>query len=493
MKTTLIITIYFSLIFSALQAQKAERQLLSVGDPAPPLKVFKWVMGTPVNELSKDRVYVVEFGATWCAPCAAAIPKLSALAEKYKDDLTVTSFFVMEKNVGPNKDKLDYINTVENYVRKRADKIKYSVAVDGLDKEMEIAWLRASGNISVPQSFVIDRNGKIAYIGTNFTDLTSVIESVLSKEYKDAQPRENIVSNESSRPFDYKKLLLIDGNGGDSEDFDFRSIIQKYNGKIESGNPEYINSFRFFDFEDSDKYLFDRIQLVGVGLSNLYYLAYADTLSNQVFGRNHLWEYPDTVKYPNLKRSYGTYWHLPVIEVSDISPFNVSKKTVDNRYNYSLKVPTGLGTAKFLQQTMQRDLMTYFGFEAVVEVRQMPYWKLIRSGSKTTQQALKSKNPHLPFEMLATEDPYYFKQAPMTDLIWMLGSCYGYGKYDYGKLPWHEQGAFVDETGIDYLVDFKYDVRWTFDEFKKYLNSVGLDVIKDTRPMKVVVIRDAKL
>lgn len=491
MKTTLLIATYSIIIVANVNAQITKNELLAVGDPAPPFKAFKWIAGPPVNELAQDNVYVVEFGSTWCTPCAAAIPKLSALAEKYRNKLTVMSFFVMERSTGPNKDKLDYINTVEKYVSKRADKIKYSVAVDGPEKEMEIAWLRASGTIGVPQSFVIDRNGRIAYLGTDFNELTAVVDKVLSPGYSSVQPQEKVTANSPTRPFDNERLLLIDGNGGREDNFAFRSLIQKYDGKIAAGNPEYINSFRHFEF--TDPYLFDRVQLIGVSLSGLYYLAYADTISNQVYSRNYLWEYPDTIKYPNLKSSYGKYWHLPLLEVSDISPFKASAANSNNRYNYSLKVPAGLGTAKFLQETMRRDLMTYFGYQVTVETRQMPYWRLIRSGNKEALEKLKSRNQDAPFEMRTTEDPYYFSQAPMTDLIWMLGSWYGYGRYDYGKLPWQEQAAFIDETDIDYLIDFTYDMRWSFEECKKYLNTIGLDVMKGYRPTKVVVIRDSKL
>jgi hypothetical protein len=123
----------------------------------------------------------------------------------------------------------------------------------------------------------------------------------------------------------------------------------------------------------------------------------------------------------------------------------------------------------------------------------MPYWRLIRSGNKTALEKLRSKNPNLPFELRATDDPFYFNQAQMSDLIWTLGSWFGYGRYDYGKMPLAEQAAFVDETGIDFSIDFTYDRRWTFQEWRKYLNTVGLDVVKGYRPIKVVVIRDSNL
>lgn len=39
---------------------------LKPGDPAPALKIDKWVKGQPVEAFEKGKVYVVEFWATWC-------------------------------------------------------------------------------------------------------------------------------------------------------------------------------------------------------------------------------------------------------------------------------------------------------------------------------------------------------------------------------------------------------------------------------------------
>jgi thiol-disulfide isomerase/thioredoxin len=48
-------------------------------DPAPPLKVSKWLKGEEVKRFEPGKVYVVEFWATWCGPCIAFMPHLAEL------------------------------------------------------------------------------------------------------------------------------------------------------------------------------------------------------------------------------------------------------------------------------------------------------------------------------------------------------------------------------------------------------------------------------
>ena len=71
-------------------AAKAEaKKKLAVGDRAPALTVEKWVKGEPVTGFEKGKTYVVEFWATWCGPCIASMPHLSALQKEYKDKVTI--------------------------------------------------------------------------------------------------------------------------------------------------------------------------------------------------------------------------------------------------------------------------------------------------------------------------------------------------------------------------------------------------------------------
>ena len=66
-------------------AGEEHQRILTVGDLAPAIDVTHWVKGKPLKGFEPGHVYVVEFWATWCAPCRAVIPHMSDLQEQYED------------------------------------------------------------------------------------------------------------------------------------------------------------------------------------------------------------------------------------------------------------------------------------------------------------------------------------------------------------------------------------------------------------------------
>lgn len=134
-----------------------------IGKPPPPITVAKWVKGEPLSGFEKGKVYIVDFWATWCGPCKAAIPHLTKLAQEHKGKVEVIGISISEKQ----KDASDsaYIALVEQFVQKQGERMDYRVAVDTPDKAMHSAWFKPAGTGGIPTAWIIDQNGLVAWIG----------------------------------------------------------------------------------------------------------------------------------------------------------------------------------------------------------------------------------------------------------------------------------------------------------------------------------------
>ncbi len=181
-------------LFSSLAMAGAAEAKLKVGDAAPALKTGKWAQGEAVKSFDKDKVYIVEFWATWCGPCRATIPHLNELHEKFKDKGLV----VIGQNVWERNEK-----QVKPFIEKMGDKMTYRVALDDKseseDGAMAETWMKAAGQDGIPAAFVVDKQGKIAWIGHPSGLTEAIIEAVLEGKFdvkKAAEEKANEAKNQ---------------------------------------------------------------------------------------------------------------------------------------------------------------------------------------------------------------------------------------------------------------------------------------------------------
>lgn len=149
---------------------------LKIGDPGPKLQVTEWVRGSAVTRFEPGKTYVVEFWATWCGPCVAAMPHLSEVQEEYKDKgLTVVSLTSRDPNNSEEQ--------VKEFVKARGENImRYNVAWCA-DRSTNDAYMKAAGQNGIPCSFVVDGQGKVAYIGHPLI-LDEVLPAVIGGTWK---------------------------------------------------------------------------------------------------------------------------------------------------------------------------------------------------------------------------------------------------------------------------------------------------------------------
>lgn len=150
---------------------------LGIGDPAPKLEVKEFVKGDPVKEFEKGKVYVVEFWATWCGPCRKTIPHLTDLQKKHKD-VVVIGVSVWERD--PSK--------VAPFVKEMGDQMNYRVAMDSVPEgkpdegKMAKNWMTAAGQDGIPAAFIINGEGKVAWVG-HPAEMDKTLEQVVAGKY----------------------------------------------------------------------------------------------------------------------------------------------------------------------------------------------------------------------------------------------------------------------------------------------------------------------
>jgi len=134
---------------------------LKIGDAAPKLAVSKWAQGEPVNGFESGTTYIVEFWATWCGPCKTSIPHLNEIHNKYKSKGLVV--------IGQDCSERDE-SKVGPFIKEMGDKMTYRIALDAKKDSadrgaMLLTWMQAAGRNGIPSAFIVDKTGKIAWIG----------------------------------------------------------------------------------------------------------------------------------------------------------------------------------------------------------------------------------------------------------------------------------------------------------------------------------------
>ena len=138
------------------KAQNTDSVALNIGDPAPPLQVSTWLKGTSFQNFEKGKLYAIEFWATWCKPCIAAMPHLSAFARNHRNQINILAIAVYEAKTPFQK--------IKKFVDSMGNRMDYSVAIDK-NQLMKNNWLKACGDKGIPKIIVVNANGKIAWIG----------------------------------------------------------------------------------------------------------------------------------------------------------------------------------------------------------------------------------------------------------------------------------------------------------------------------------------
>ena len=132
--------------------------MLPVGQPAPDVTGENYLTGEKFNLSDyKGKVVILDFWYSHCPPCVRAIPKLSELYEEYHDKgLEVFGLNSIDNKPG-DKQNTEVFYAFLKHVGIKYPPIRTESSVD-----------RAYKIIAYPSIYILDRDGKVAFIEVGF-------------------------------------------------------------------------------------------------------------------------------------------------------------------------------------------------------------------------------------------------------------------------------------------------------------------------------------
>ena len=139
------LTVLFISLKSVLQAQTGYAVNDVTGD-FPINKILNGSQSSSSFQNLKDRLVVIDFFGTWCVPCVRALPKLSALQDKYKNQIRI----ILVSDESQNK--------LEGFIKKQSN-LTLPVVVD----EQGI-FTKLFQPPAYPYTVIVGKDGKVIAI-----------------------------------------------------------------------------------------------------------------------------------------------------------------------------------------------------------------------------------------------------------------------------------------------------------------------------------------
>jgi len=143
---------------AAVGALLAACAILPAGAIAPATTAPDFTLRTTVGpnvrlQEQRGRVVLVNFWATWCAPCRKEMPHLNKLYEKYR----ASGFVLLGVNVDDDTSKAAAVATQLG--------LTFPVLLDSEKKASRLYDLNA-----MPSTVLVDRDGRVRYVHRGYLD-----------------------------------------------------------------------------------------------------------------------------------------------------------------------------------------------------------------------------------------------------------------------------------------------------------------------------------
>lgn len=163
----------------------------------------------------RDKLLILDFWATWCAPCVKAFPKLNKLQKTFGDDIKILSI--------TDEDRKTVQRSIKSNEYLNGNNIPLIIN-DDLTSGISAYFPKRM----IPHVAVI-KNGKVQIVTEGNAITKPNIEKLLMGDIA------GIPIKDDQMEFNQFKPLLVDGNGGSPGNFNFRSLLTERISGVGSG------------------------------------------------------------------------------------------------------------------------------------------------------------------------------------------------------------------------------------------------------------------
>lgn len=125
---------------------------------------MEWLRGEPVTGFEDGTPYVLDFWATWCGPCIRSMPHLTEVQKEYQDEGLRVVAVNIDSDGPRGRVSPELRQKVREFVEKNEERMGFGVMLDDNGKT-DRAMRVAAGIETIPASFIVDKGGRVAWIG----------------------------------------------------------------------------------------------------------------------------------------------------------------------------------------------------------------------------------------------------------------------------------------------------------------------------------------
>ncbi|RXK83617.1 TlpA disulfide reductase family protein [Filimonas effusa] len=161
-----------------LNEQRAHIRQQMLNKVAPGFKLEQLKGGFADLSRMKGHIVVIDFWATWCGPCKAALPGMQMAVNKYAKDDKVDFFFVATQETKP-----DYKEQIKAFLK--ANNYNLNVLYDGksANGHLDQAYSKYASTVhssGIPAKFIIDGKGQIRWYSAGYFGSPSALADEIS-------------------------------------------------------------------------------------------------------------------------------------------------------------------------------------------------------------------------------------------------------------------------------------------------------------------------